>query len=239
MAGPGSLLGDALPPHLPPALLQKWPAPSTSYSLGSPKWTELPISDTPIPGACSSDAHQHAALPRELFGALRCSSLTAGVFKHLPQTSGGIWDQHLFLPPTAAGPIPARVSQQEGGTSSQRPDVVVLGCSRGWASAEPPPGIPPMGSGALPGVKFVPAVCQLRAEPVVFWDVSYDVSASRSEGAQARGCFPTSFWDKGLRNQGSFVPPFASNMLVPNLETSAHKLGRVHPMQLHWEHPHR
>lgn len=96
-----------------------------------------------------------------------------------------------------------------------------------------------MGSGALPGVKFVPAACQLRAVLVVFWDVSYDVSASRSEGAQARGCFLTSFWDQGFRNQGSFVPPCASNVLVPNLETSTPKLGHMHPMQLHWEHPHR
>lgn len=114
---PQALLGCSAP-------LQKWPAPSVSYGLGSPKWTELPILDTPIPGACSSEAHQHPALLRELFVALlRCSSLTAGVSKHLPQTSGGIWDQYLFLPPTAAGPLPARaaghrwqrVSPQEGG----------------------------------------------------------------------------------------------------------------------------
>lgn len=74
--------------------------------------------DTPIPGACTSDAHQHAFVD-----LLQCSSLTAGLFKYLSQTSGGIWDQHLFLPPTAAGSIPARaagrqwqrVSHQEGG----------------------------------------------------------------------------------------------------------------------------
>lgn len=96
-----------------------------------------------------------------------------------------------------------------------------------------------MGSGTLSGVKIVPAACHLRAEPVVFWDVSYDVSASRSEGAQAWRCFPTSFWDQGLRNQGSSVPSYASNVRVPNLETSAPYPGHVHQVRFHREHPHR